>query len=147
MATSAESGGLAPLVLLVEDAPDQRHMYASYLAVHGFRVETAADGEQGLRTALMVRPDVIVMDLSLPRLDGWETTRRLRRDAVTADVPIVALTAHVENHSVARAREVGCDAYLVKPCLPRDLVRELNRLLAGRPRREPPPDVGRDGST
>jgi CheY-like chemotaxis protein len=140
MTTSPGSSGPAPLVLLVEDAHDQRHMYASYLTVHGFRVETAADGPQGLRMALMVQPDVIVMDLSLPHLDGWETTRRLKHDTATADVPVIALTARVENRAVELAREVGCDAYVVKPCLPRDLVDTLNRVLAGRRRPALPPD-------
>ena len=136
MTPTPGSSGSPPLVLIVDDAHDDRQMYTTYLGVHGFRVETAADGEQALRMVRMVRPDVIVMDLSLPHLDGWEATRRLKHDPATTNVPVVALTGHVETRSVERALEVGCDAYVVKPCLPRDLLRELHRVLAGRrPRR------------
>ena len=115
MTPTPGSSGSPPLVLIVDDAHDDRQMYTTYLGVHGFRVETAADGEQALRMVRMARPDVIVMDLSLPHLDGWEATRRLKHDPATTNVPVVALTGHVENRSVERALEAGCDAYVVKP--------------------------------
>jgi CheY-like chemotaxis protein len=116
-------------VLLVEDHADEQFLYARYFLARGFRVQTAGDGETAVRRAVASPPDVIVMDLSLPRLDGWEATRQLKRDARTAHVPIVACTGHAFGSAVERAIEVGCDAYVVKPCLPEDLMRVVEDVL------------------
>jgi two-component system cell cycle response regulator DivK len=104
-------------------------MYSSFFAVKGLRFVTAGDGETALQVARDVKPDVIVMDLSLPRVDGWEATRRLKRDARTAQIPIIACTGHAFGAAVERALEAGCDAYVVKPCPPEDLLFEVERAL------------------
>lgn len=123
------TGSPPPLILIVEDNADQREMYADYLASEGFRVATASDGRGAIEQAADLRPDLVVMDLSLPQLDGWEATRRLKRHPRTKHVPIIACTGHVRAQAVERALDAGCDAYVTKPCLPEDLAREIWRLL------------------
>ena len=129
---------LGPSVLIADDDPDQRQLYAAYFAWRGFRVRTASDGEIAVLRALESVPDVVIMDLSMPRVDGWEATRRLRSDPRTAHVPIVACTAHAFGAPVERALAAGCDAYVVKPCTPPELFREVERLLARRVDRRRP---------
>jgi two-component system, cell cycle response regulator DivK len=120
------------MVLVVDDFEDNRQMYAEYLKYCGFRVAEAADGAQAVTIAVALIPDVVVMDLSLPVLDGWEATRRLKSDPRTRHIPVVALTGHaLEGHSQG-AREAGCDAFLAKPCLPEKLLETIERLLLGR---------------
>jgi two-component system, cell cycle response regulator DivK len=119
----------AALVLLVDDAEDNRRMYRQFLEWAGFRVVEAIDGVEALQQVATLLPDVIVMDLSLPRLDGWEVTRRLKADDGTTKIPIVALTAHVLSGEDGRATQAGCEGYLAKPCLPEDLVKEIRRIL------------------
>jgi CheY-like chemotaxis protein len=121
-------------ILIVEDHRDQREMYASYFEAKGFRTLTATDGPSGLLAARTEHPDVIVMDLSLPHIDGWEATRRLKQDPDTADIPVIACTAHVLGGSCERAVDAGCNAYVTKPILPRHLFTEVTRIL-GRGRR------------
>jgi CheY-like chemotaxis protein len=125
----------APLVLVVDDFQDNREMFAEFLAISGFRVAEAATGPEALERAFALIPDVILMDLSLPGLDGWEATRRLKSDARTRHVPVVALTGHVLADCSREAREAGCDAFLTKPCMPEALVSEVRRVLADAPRR------------
>lgn len=118
-----------PLILVVDDFEDGREMYASYLRFSGYRVDEAADGQEALDKAFELLPDIILMDLSLPVKDGWQATRELKRDARTAKIPIVALTGHaLEAHSRS-AKEAGCDAFIVKPCMPMDLLNEIRRIL------------------
>jgi two-component system cell cycle response regulator DivK len=118
-----------PLVLLVDDYADAREMYGYYLARHGFRVEEASDGHEALDKALRLNPDIILMDLSLPGIDGWELARLLKQDARTTSVPIIALTAHALNGEEQRARGAGCDGFVTKPCLPQALAEEMTRVL------------------
>jgi CheY-like chemotaxis protein len=120
-----------PLVLVVDDFEDNRAMYTQFLVFEGFRVEEAANGQEALEKARACAPDVIVMDLSLPVMDGWEATRQLKHDPRTRRIPVVALTGHALGAQSQRAREAGCDAFLTKPCLPEALVAELRRMLAG----------------
>ena len=126
---SSSPGSNHPLVLLVDDYADAREMYSFYLARHGFRVEEAADGHEALEKALTLGPDIILMDLSLPGIDGWELARLLKQDTRTTAVPIIALTAHALNGEEQRARGAGCDAFVTKPCLPQVLAQELTRVL------------------
>lgn len=119
------------LVLLVDDFLDNREMYALYLRHAGFRVVEAATGHEALEQAFAQVPDVIVMDLSLPELDGWEATRRLKRDARTRHIPVLALTSHALEGFSEGAREAGCDGFVTKPCLPEQLVAEINALIEG----------------
>jgi CheY-like chemotaxis protein len=126
----------SPLILVVEDYVDAREMYRDYLTFAGFRVETAADGYEALEKARELRPDLILMDLALPVLDGWEATRRLRADPATADLKIVALSAHALATEGRRAKEAGCDGFIAKPCLPQELAEEISRILAITPNRQ-----------
>ena len=87
------------------------------------------DGVEAVDKAASLKPDVIVMDLSLPRLDGWEATRQIKASAQTRDIPVIALTGHAVSESKRKAQEVGCSGYLTKPCLPEVLVSEIRRLV------------------
>ena len=118
-----------PLVLIVDDYQDAREMYAEYLEFSGFRVAQARNGLEAVEQAIALRPDVILMDLSLPIMDGWEATRRLKEDARTHAIPVVALTGHALDGHSREAREAGCEAYVTKPCLPDALLREVRRVL------------------
>lgn len=122
-----------PLVLVVEDYQDAREMYAAYLTFSGYRVAEAIDGLEAIEKTLEMMPDIILMDLALPRMDGWEATRRLKSDERTRDIPIVALTGHALAGYAEGARQAGCDAFVTKPCLPDALVTEIQRVLEGRP--------------
>src|SRR5687767_9465355 len=118
-------------VLVVDDYPDAREMYAEYLKYSGFDVIEAGNGREALDRALDSAPDIILMDLSLPVMDGWEATRRLKADKLTAGIPIVALTGHALAGILEGAKNAGCDAFVTKPCLPEDLVKEIQRVLSG----------------
>jgi two-component system cell cycle response regulator DivK len=122
-----------PRVLLVDDYPDAREMYTEYLEFSGFEVVAASNGKEALQRAVDAAPDIILMDLSLPVMDGWEATRRLKADRRTASIPVVALTGHALAGTSEGAKKAGCDAFVTKPCLPEDLVREIRKILAGRP--------------
>ena len=122
------SGG--PLVLVVDDFQDNREMYAEYLADCGFRVIEAKNGKEAIEQAFARSPNVIVMDLSLPVMDGWEATRRLKADGRTRSIPVIALTGHALQVHSKGALDAGCDAFVAKPCLPDQLVLEINRMLA-----------------
>ena len=123
-----------PLVLIVDDVDHGREICSEYLEFRGFRVATAADGQEALDKAFELLPDVILMDLSLPKIDGWEATRRLKHDERTRAIPIVALTAHALASAHEKAMEAGCDSVVTKPCLPRELEAEVRRQLEGRTR-------------
>ena len=104
-------------------------MYSEYLQFSGFDVVEAANGMEALQRAVEDRPDIILMDLSLPVMDGWEATRRLKADGRTANIPVVALTGHALAGISEGAMRAGCDAFVTKPCLPEDLVREIRKVL------------------
>lgn len=118
-----------PLVLVVEDYQDAREMYAAYLQFSGFEVAEAGNGVEAIEKTRELLPDIVLMDLALPRMDGWEATRRLKNDERTRHIPIVALTGHALAGHAEGAREAGCDAFVTKPCLPDALVAEIRRLL------------------
>jgi len=134
MSQESKTAALPPLVLIVDDVDHGREICSEYLEFRGFRVATAADGQEALDKAFELLPDVILMDLSLPKIDGWEATRRLKRDERTRSIPVVALTAHALASAHEKAREAGCDAVVTKPCLPKDLETEVRRQLEGRAR-------------
>lgn len=112
-----------PKILLVEDNEMSRDMLARRLQRRNYRVVTASDGAAGLELAHRERPDLILMDLSLPILDGWGASQRLKSDPSTRDIPIIALTAHAMAGDEIRARAVGCDEFETKPV-------DFSRLLA-----------------
>ena len=120
-----------PLILVVEDFDDAREMYRDYLEFAGFRVETARDGREGIENARALQPDLILMDLSLPGIDGWEATRLLKAAPETRQILIIALSAHALATEGERARAAGCDGFIAKPCLPPDLVHEITKYLKG----------------
>jgi two-component system, cell cycle response regulator DivK len=119
-----------PLVLVVDDYDDAREMYAESLLVSGFRVAEAADGAQAVEMARSLSPDVILMDLSLPGIDGWEATRQLKADVRTQHIPVVALTGHALSSALEAARAAGCDRFVVKPALPDVVIEEVRRAIS-----------------
>jgi CheY-like chemotaxis protein len=122
-----------PKILLVEDNELNRDMLSRRLERRGFTVVMAVDGGEGVRMALTEKPDLILMDMGLPVLDGWEATRQVRADPASANVPIIALTAHAMSSDEQKAKEAGCDDFDTKPVeLPR-LLEKIQALLA-RPR-------------
>jgi CheY-like chemotaxis protein len=123
------SSGERRRILVVDDFDDNREMYASYLRFSGFVVDEAITGTEAIEKALATGPNLIVMDLSLPGMDGWEATRLLKIDPRTKHTPIVVVSGHALEGSVRAAREAGCDAFLRKPCLPQVLLAEVVRLL------------------
>jgi CheY-like chemotaxis protein len=119
-----------PLILVVDDYEDAREMYAEYLRFCGFRVAEARNGNEALEQAFSLMPDLILMDLSLPGMDGWEATRQLKSDPRTQRIPVVALTGHALAGASDGAKKAGCDSFVTKPCLPDDLVVEVRRMLS-----------------
>ena len=111
-----------PKILLVEDNEMNRNMLSRRLIRNGYEVIMAVDGQQGTEMAISERPDLILMDMSLPVMDGWEATRQVKSNDVTRQIPVIALTAHAMAGDRERAMEVGCDDYDTKPV-------ELPRLL------------------
>jgi CheY-like chemotaxis protein len=124
-------------VLVVDDYDDAREMYAEYLEFLGYQVQTARDGQEALQMAQQSHPDVILMDLSLPVVSGWEATRRLKLDASTRHIPVMALTGHVLPTHSEQAKEAGCDEFVSKPALPdtvADKIRVLLQKTGSKPR-------------
>lgn len=116
-------------VLLVEDNPDNREIYAAILAHCDFDVRYAVSGEEALREVASARPDVILLDISIPGIDGWTVASRLKDADETCDIPIIALTAHALAEHEERAREVGCDGYLAKPVGLQRMLEEIRRFV------------------
>jgi CheY-like chemotaxis protein len=121
-------------VLFVDDDSATRSGYAAHLARLGYNVQTAATGRDALTFASAWAPDVIVLDLGLPDIDGWEVARRLKAEATTVSIPIVALTGADLTHERISAMRAGCDRFLTKPCEPVDLIDAIQRCL-GEPTR------------
>ena len=118
-----------PLILLVEDNEMNRDMLSRRLVRKGYEIALAEDGAQGVAMATEKTPDLILMDMSLPVLDGWEATKLLKADPVTAPIPVIALTAHAMSEDRDRALAAGCDDYDTKPVeLPR-LLEKIEALL------------------
>jgi two-component system cell cycle response regulator DivK len=120
---------LKPSVLVVDDVPDGREMLSEYLVFRGFNVSEAENGSEAIEIARRIRPNVILMDLSMPVMDGWEATRRLRADLTTRDTIIVAVTAHAFSPEQESARLAGCDLVIAKPYDLTRLAEALHRLI------------------
>jgi two-component system cell cycle response regulator DivK len=118
-----------PIVLLVDDIEDCRDVYGQFLRHTGYEVVEASDGEEALAKAATLNPDAIVMDLWMPHLDGWESIRRLKAAPATAHIPVLVLTGDAYAQARRDAESAGCQAYLVKPCLPMDVAAQVGRLL------------------
>lgn len=121
----------AVTILLVEDNEDNRTVYTTILRYYGYQVIEAPSAEEGIAIARQMQPALILMDIGLPGIDGWEATRRLKGDARTRHIPIVALTAHALAEHRAQSFAAGCDGYLAKPIEPRDVLAEVRRYLLG----------------
>jgi CheY-like chemotaxis protein len=113
--------------LIVDDSWDNRVIYAEFLTFRGYRVAEAVDGLEALDKVLALQPDLVVLDLSMPGMDGRETTRRLKADPLTRAIPILVLTGRLHLKDAALA--AGADAYVAKPCLPDELIAEIEELL------------------
>jgi CheY-like chemotaxis protein len=118
-----------PLVLLAEDFEDARELYRDYLEFSGFAVQTVSNGREAIDQAIALLPDLILMDASMPVLDGWQATKELKANPVTKHIPVLALTAHAFDDARQEARSVGCDGFVTKPCLPDDLVAKVRAIL------------------
>jgi len=122
------------IILLVEDNEVNRDMLSRRLERKGFEVLCAGDGEEGVTMAIERQPDLVLMDMSLPKVDGWEATRRLKAEARTRGIPVIALTAHAMDQDRQRALDAGCDDFDTKPVeLPR-LLEKIHSLLQGQDR-------------
>lgn len=122
-----------PLILVVDDYGDARELYARVLSHSGFRVAEAASGPESIEKGFALRPDLILMDVAMPGMDGWEAIRQLKADARTQQSPIVVITGAAYSDGARKTKQAGCDAYLVKPCLPETLIEVVRRLLGQRP--------------
>lgn len=122
---------MAEKILLVEDNPQNRYLVTFLLEKHGYEVVIAEDGEQALRAVEDSGPDLILMDIQLPKLDGYEATRRIKADPRFKDIPLVALTAHSMKGDRGKALAAGCDDYITKPVDADGLVKRVEQLLAG----------------
>lgn len=131
----ADPGTRAGTVLLVEDNADNRIIYRTILEHEGYRVLEAGDGAEALRIAREDLPSLILMDISIPIVDGWEATRRLKADVLTSAIPVIALTAHALVTDRAKAEEAGCDGYLAKPIEPHLVAREVRLRIGPAPGR------------
>ena len=126
--------GTMPKILLVEDNELNRDMLSRRLQRRGFEIITAVDGEKGIALAASEMPDLILMDISLPGLNGWEATKQIRRNRVTALIPIIALTAHAMSGDREKTLEAGCDEYETKPVELEVLLSKIQTLLSRRDR-------------
>lgn len=128
---TASPGSPGRRVLLVDDEPDQVELYQYGLQTAGFDVRCAYTGAAAIEAARALLPDIVVLDLRLPDITGWEVCEALRRDPGTASIPVVILTAAASPMLPREAIDSGCAAYLLKPCYPEDLVRTLRAVLDG----------------
>lgn len=124
------------LILVVDDVPDARESCADFLTARGFDVVTAADGREAVAMVAELHPDVVLMDLRMPVMDGLEATRRIKRDSDTRHIPVIAITAHAVESAPDEALEAGCSEILIKPCMPDRLEQAVRRSLAGANGRE-----------
>ena len=119
-----------PLVLIADDDPDMCEMYASYLEIAGYRVQTAADGYEAFQKTCRQRPSVIVLDLQMPRIDGWSALKSIQKNPKTRGTPVIILTGHdFKTLMKPAAMAAGAVSYLMKPCLPERLAAEVLKCL------------------
>ena len=119
----------SPLIVVVDDSPDDRQMYTVYLTDHGYRVIQATNGLEAIAQAHSHRPDLILMNLRMPHLDGWEATRRIKAEQRTRHVRILAITGDVLGDASARAIDAGADGCLIKPARPAVMLEKIRALL------------------
>jgi len=127
--TSSRGAQPTPLILVVDDNLDAREMYAMYLEYEGFRVMEAQNGQEAVEKTRTDRPALVLMDASMPRLDGWDAVKQLKADPATRGIPVLMLTGHAYDEHRVRAAAVGADGFLAKPVLPDELARQVRRVL------------------
>jgi two-component system cell cycle response regulator DivK len=120
---------LSKRILIIEDQEDNRAILRDLLSQAGYELIEAADGEEGVKLAQMERPDLILMDIQLPVIDGYEATRRIKATADLKSIPIIAVTSYALSGDEAKARAAGCDGYVTKPFSPRDLLAKVRAYL------------------
>ena len=125
--------GSLPNILVVEDNQDNREMVVKVLKFNGYQVVEAVDGEEAIEKAKAEDPDLILLDIFLPKMDGYEATRRLKGDTSLRNIPIIALTAHAMKGSMEQALAAGCDGYIPKPIDVRELPKQIQHFLKPRP--------------
>lgn len=125
--------GSVPKILVVEDNQDNREMVVKVLKFNGYQVVEAVDGEEAIEKAKAEDPDLILLDIFLPKMDGYEATRRLKGDTSLRNIPIIALTAHAMKGSMEEALAAGCDGYISKPIDVRELPKQIQHFLKPRP--------------
>jgi two-component system, cell cycle response regulator DivK len=118
-------------ILVVEDQEDNRTILRDLLGAAGYDLIEAADGEEGVKLAQQEKPDLILMDIQLPAIDGYEATRRIKGDAALKSTPIIAVTSYALSGDEAKARAAGCDGYVTKPFSPRELLAKVREYLPG----------------
>jgi two-component system, cell cycle response regulator DivK len=116
-------------ILVVEDQPDNRQIIRDMLSATDYEVAEAEDGEEALAAIAKQRPDLILMDIQLPILDGYEATRRIKADPALRTIPIIAVTSYALSGEAEKAREAGCDDYVPKPYSPRELLAKIRQYL------------------
>jgi CheY-like chemotaxis protein len=122
----------SPRVLVVDDYTGAREVYARLLSASGYTIEVASSGEEAIEKAIVSQPDLVLMDLVMPGLDGWEAIRRLRSDARTRESRILIITGITNSEAAQTAKRAGCDAFLLKPVLPETLIEVVRGVLARR---------------
>jgi len=130
--SAREPRGGTRRVLVVENDPESRRIVTKVLALEGYETLEATNGRSAIALAQEAHPDLIIMDLAMPELDGWEASRRLKADPKSADIPIIALTAFAMREDEERARRAGCDGYLAKPCRPQTIRTTVRTFLTPR---------------
>ena len=116
-------------ILMVEDTEDNRQIIRDLVSAVGYELIEAADGAEGLAMAEREKPDLILMDIQLPIMDGYETTRRIKANPALKHIPVIAVTSYALSGDEAKTRAAGCDAYVAKPFSPRQLLAKINELL------------------
>ena len=125
--------GSSQKILVVEDNQDNRELVVKVLKINGYHVIEAVDGEEAIEKTRAENPDLILMDLFIPKIDGYEVTRRLKRDRDLKSIPIIALTAHAMKGDMEVALAAGCDGYIPKPIDVRELPKQIEHFLKGNP--------------
>jgi len=122
---------MAKVILIVEDEPKSLKLIRDLLQVSGYKTIEATDGEKGVELAKASKPDLILMDVQMPKMDGLETTRILKADATTSNIPVLALTSYAMKGDEERILEAGCDGYLAKPFDIQELLKTVAEYLSG----------------
>ncbi len=122
---------MAKTILIIEDDPRNLTLFRDLLQISGYKTIEASDGKQGIELAKAKKPDLILMDIQMPGMDGLEATRILKADATTSNIPVIALTAYAMKGDKERILEAGCDGYLAKPINTDEFLKEVAEYLSG----------------